>query len=165
VALLSVYPDEPVASHRWQKIADALGNRTARQVASHAQKYFIRLAREGQPVPASVHFKVCFCGFDFLVSFVPRRVFRGWCDGMSAVSFTVSLPLRLVCFRFVVVRGVMSCRLRGAAPLILFCVALGSRGTKASTLSQTKGAAALERRYACILLYCFFSLSVTGGVC
>ena len=55
--LLEIYPDEPVASHRWQKIADALGNRTARQVASHAQKYFIRLAKEGQSVPGGMYLK------------------------------------------------------------------------------------------------------------
>lgn len=59
--LLDIFPDEPVASHRWQKIADALGNRTARQVASHAQKYFIRLTKLGQPLPGGTYLKVTVC--------------------------------------------------------------------------------------------------------
>lgn len=49
--LLTVFPDEEIAAHRWQKIARALGNRTPRQVASRVQKFFIRLAKEGKPIP------------------------------------------------------------------------------------------------------------------
>jgi len=49
--LLEIYPDEAIASHRWKKIANALGNRTPKQVASRTQKYFIKLAKQGKPVP------------------------------------------------------------------------------------------------------------------
>ncbi|XP_012940049.1 ZZ-type zinc finger-containing protein 3 [Aplysia californica] len=50
-SLLVQFPPEEVESRRWAKIADALGNRTPIQVASRVQKYFLRLAREGLPVP------------------------------------------------------------------------------------------------------------------
>lgn len=49
--LLVKFPPEEVESRRWQKIAIALGNRTTQQVASRVQKYFIKLARAGLPVP------------------------------------------------------------------------------------------------------------------
>ncbi|XP_073859508.1 ZZ-type zinc finger-containing protein 3 isoform X3 [Macaca fascicularis] len=49
--LLIKYPPEEVESRRWQKIADELGNRTAKQVASRVQKYFIKLTKAGIPVP------------------------------------------------------------------------------------------------------------------
>ncbi|CAB1413446.1 unnamed protein product [Pleuronectes platessa] len=49
--LLVKFPPEEVESRRWQKIADALGNRTAKQVASRVQKYFIKLTKAGIPVP------------------------------------------------------------------------------------------------------------------
>uniref|UniRef100_A0A8C8IPQ9 ZZ-type zinc finger-containing protein 3 n=1 Tax=Oncorhynchus tshawytscha TaxID=74940 RepID=A0A8C8IPQ9_ONCTS len=49
--LLLQFPPEEVESKRWQKIADALGNRTAKQVASRVQKYFIKLTKAGIPVP------------------------------------------------------------------------------------------------------------------
>lgn len=49
--LLVKYPPEEVESRRWQKIAVSLGNRTTQQVASRVQKYFIKLARAGLPVP------------------------------------------------------------------------------------------------------------------
>ncbi|XP_075413516.1 ZZ-type zinc finger-containing protein 3 isoform X1 [Tenrec ecaudatus] len=49
--LLLKYPPEEVESRRWQKIADELGNRTAKQVASRVQKYFIKLTKAGIPVP------------------------------------------------------------------------------------------------------------------
>jgi hypothetical protein len=52
--LLLIYPDETVAAHRWKKIADALGNRTPKQVASRTQKYFIKLAKKGKPVPGKM---------------------------------------------------------------------------------------------------------------
>ncbi|KAG5285529.1 hypothetical protein AALO_G00004410 [Alosa alosa] len=49
--LLVKFPPEEVEAKRWQKIADALGNRTAKQVASRVQKYFIKLTKAGIPVP------------------------------------------------------------------------------------------------------------------
>ncbi|XP_054914216.1 ZZ-type zinc finger-containing protein 3 isoform X1 [Poeciliopsis prolifica] len=49
--LLVKFPPEEVESKRWQKIADELGNRTAKQVASRVQKYFIKLTKAGIPVP------------------------------------------------------------------------------------------------------------------
>ncbi|KAL5012453.1 hypothetical protein ScPMuIL_011004 [Solemya velum] len=49
--LLVQYPPEEVEAKRWQKIASALGNRTLQQVASRVQKYFIKLAKAGLPVP------------------------------------------------------------------------------------------------------------------
>lgn len=49
--LLLKYPPEEVESKRWQKIAEELGNRTAKQVASRVQKYFIKLTKAGIPVP------------------------------------------------------------------------------------------------------------------
>ncbi|XP_026854125.2 ZZ-type zinc finger-containing protein 3 [Electrophorus electricus] len=49
--LLEKFPPEEVESKRWQKIADELGNRTAKQVASRVQKYFIKLTKAGIPVP------------------------------------------------------------------------------------------------------------------
>jgi hypothetical protein len=52
--LLLIYPDEGVAAKRWKKIAAALGNRTPKQVASRTQKYFIKLAMEGKPVPGKL---------------------------------------------------------------------------------------------------------------
>jgi len=51
---LEVYPDEAVASNRWRKIAKALGGRTPKQVASRTQKYFIKLAKQGKPVPGKI---------------------------------------------------------------------------------------------------------------
>ncbi|GAB1607753.1 ZZ-type zinc finger-containing protein 3-like [Argonauta hians] len=49
--LLVKHPPEEIESRRWQKIAAALGNRTTQQVASRVQKYFIKLAKAGLPVP------------------------------------------------------------------------------------------------------------------
>ncbi|XP_070973718.1 ZZ-type zinc finger-containing protein 3-like [Oncorhynchus clarkii lewisi] len=49
--LLLQFSPEEVESKRWQKIADALGNRTSKQVASRVQKYFIKLTKAGIPVP------------------------------------------------------------------------------------------------------------------
>ncbi|XP_013089209.2 ZZ-type zinc finger-containing protein 3-like isoform X1 [Biomphalaria glabrata] len=50
-SLLIQFPPEEIESRRWAKIAEALGNRTPVQVASRVQKYFVRLAKEGLPVP------------------------------------------------------------------------------------------------------------------
>ncbi|KAJ2712805.1 hypothetical protein H4R19_002566 [Coemansia spiralis] len=52
--LLAEFPEEEVANHRWRKISEALGTRTMRQVASRVQKYFIKLAKAGLPVPGRV---------------------------------------------------------------------------------------------------------------
>ncbi|KAL0089708.1 Homeodomain-like DNA binding domain-containing transcription factor [Phycomyces blakesleeanus] len=52
--LLEIYPDEPVQAQRFNKISSALGTRTARQVASRVQKYFIKLAKLGLPVPGRI---------------------------------------------------------------------------------------------------------------
>ncbi|CAM0142729.1 hypothetical protein VKS41_002712 [Umbelopsis sp. WA50703] len=52
--LLVIYPDEPVQAQRFNKIAAALGTRTARQVGSRVQKYFIKLAKNGLPVPGRI---------------------------------------------------------------------------------------------------------------
>jgi hypothetical protein len=52
--LLLKYPPEDVEAKRWQKIASALGNRSTAQVASRVQKYFIKLAKAGLPVPGRV---------------------------------------------------------------------------------------------------------------
>lgn len=49
--LLLEYPPEKIESRRWEKVASALGNRTATQVASRVQKYFIKLTKAGIPVP------------------------------------------------------------------------------------------------------------------
>ena len=49
--LLTKFPPEEVEAKRWQKIASALGNRTLAQVASRVQKYFIKLAKAGLPIP------------------------------------------------------------------------------------------------------------------
>ncbi|XP_076347629.1 ada2a-containing complex component 1 isoform X2 [Tachypleus tridentatus] len=49
--LLIQFPPEEVEARRWKKIAAALGNRTPIQVASRVQKYFIKLAKAGLPVP------------------------------------------------------------------------------------------------------------------
>ncbi|ESO98939.1 hypothetical protein LOTGIDRAFT_187172 [Lottia gigantea] len=49
--LLIKYPPEDVEAKRYHKIATALGNRTAQQVASRVQKYFIKLAKAGLPIP------------------------------------------------------------------------------------------------------------------
>lgn len=49
--LLLEHPPEEVEAKRWAKIAKALGNRTPIQVASRVQKYFIKLAKAGLPIP------------------------------------------------------------------------------------------------------------------
>ncbi|KAG2219801.1 hypothetical protein INT45_001133 [Circinella minor] len=52
--LLEIYPDEQVQAQRYNKISKALGTRSAKQVASRVQKYFIKLAKLGLPVPGRV---------------------------------------------------------------------------------------------------------------
>ncbi|XP_055911911.1 ZZ-type zinc finger-containing protein 3 [Eupeodes corollae] len=52
--LLIEYPVEPVEMRRFAKIAHALGNRTAQQVASRVQKFFKKLHSVGMPVPGRI---------------------------------------------------------------------------------------------------------------
>ncbi|KAG9295367.1 hypothetical protein G9A89_013396 [Geosiphon pyriformis] len=52
--LLAIYPEEEIQSHRFKKISSALGTRTPKQVASRVQKYFIKLAKHGLPVPGRI---------------------------------------------------------------------------------------------------------------
>lgn len=66
--LLEVYPDEPVQSQRFLKISKALGTRTTKQVASRVQKYFIKLAKLGLPVPGRVSIPVSHCLLLFVIS-------------------------------------------------------------------------------------------------
>ncbi|XP_011495608.1 PREDICTED: ZZ-type zinc finger-containing protein 3 [Ceratosolen solmsi marchali] len=49
--LLIKYPPEDIEMRRWTKIANALGNRTPKQVSSRVQKYFIKLMKAGLPIP------------------------------------------------------------------------------------------------------------------
>ncbi|XP_046391372.1 ZZ-type zinc finger-containing protein 3 [Ischnura elegans] len=49
--LLLEFPPEEIETRRWEKIAEALGNRTAKQVQSRVQKYFIKLQKAGLPIP------------------------------------------------------------------------------------------------------------------
>ena len=49
--LLLKYPPEEVENRRWEKIANELPNRTPQQVTSRVQKYFIKLAKAGLPIP------------------------------------------------------------------------------------------------------------------
>ncbi len=49
--LLLRFPSEEVEMERWKKIASALGNRTAIQVQSRTQKYFLKLQKAGLPIP------------------------------------------------------------------------------------------------------------------
>ncbi|KAJ3052642.1 ZZ-type zinc finger-containing protein 3 [Rhizophlyctis rosea] len=51
VSLLEIFPEEPVAQRRFEKIASAIGTRTARQVGSRVQKYFAELKAAGLPLP------------------------------------------------------------------------------------------------------------------
>lgn len=52
--LLLIYPPEPIELRRFKKIAAALGNRTAKQVTSRVQKYFLKLYKEGLPIPGRI---------------------------------------------------------------------------------------------------------------
>jgi hypothetical protein len=49
--LLIEFPPEDNEAARWRKIANKLGTRTPLQVQSHCQKYFIKLAKAGLPIP------------------------------------------------------------------------------------------------------------------
>ena len=55
--LLMEFPSEEVEMERWKKIAKALGNRTAVQVQSRTQKYFIKLQKAGLPIPGKAKSK------------------------------------------------------------------------------------------------------------
>jgi hypothetical protein len=50
--LLVQFPSEDVEMERWKKVAAALGNRTAVQVQSRVQKYFLKLQKAGLPIPS-----------------------------------------------------------------------------------------------------------------
>lgn len=52
--LLVKHPPQLVEAGRWKKIAEELGNRTVKQVASRVQKYFIKLTKAGLQVPGRV---------------------------------------------------------------------------------------------------------------
>ena len=52
--LLHEYPSEDVEMERWKKIAGSLGNRTAIQVQSRVQKYFLKLHKAGLPIPGKL---------------------------------------------------------------------------------------------------------------
>ena len=49
--LLLEFPPEENEAQRCRKIANKLGTRTPLQVQSHCQKYFIKLAKAGLPIP------------------------------------------------------------------------------------------------------------------
>ena len=49
--LLERFPTEETEMERWKKIASEMGNRTAVQVQSRVQKYFLKLHRAGLPIP------------------------------------------------------------------------------------------------------------------
>lgn len=49
--LLLEFPPEDNEAQRFRKIANKLGTRTPLQVQSHCQKYFIKLAKAGLPIP------------------------------------------------------------------------------------------------------------------
>ena len=52
--LLHEYPSEDIEMERWKKIASSLGNRTAIQVQSRVQKYFLKLHKAGLPIPGKL---------------------------------------------------------------------------------------------------------------
>jgi hypothetical protein len=68
--LLDVFPDEPIQAQRFNKISKALGTRTPKQVASRVQKYFIKLAKRGLPVPGRITIPVSFFFFFFFLSII-----------------------------------------------------------------------------------------------
>ncbi|KAB7507914.1 ZZ-type zinc finger-containing protein 3, partial [Armadillidium nasatum] len=72
--LLIKYPDEPIASKRYAKIAKELGTRTLMQVQSRVQKYFIALKKEGLPVP----------GRDPKTAMLRNTRKRAYCNHVSA---------------------------------------------------------------------------------
>ncbi|XP_028394726.1 ZZ-type zinc finger-containing protein 3-like isoform X2 [Dendronephthya gigantea] len=76
--LLQVFPQELVEAKRWSKIAHALGNRTPKQVASRVQKYFIKLARSGLPIPGRE---------PNLTRVLPKQLPRARSSQQQAVSF------------------------------------------------------------------------------
>ncbi|KAJ3044222.1 ZZ-type zinc finger-containing protein 3 [Rhizophlyctis rosea] len=51
VDLLELFPEEPVHQRRLEKIAAAMGTRTARQVGRRVQKLFEQLRAAGKPLP------------------------------------------------------------------------------------------------------------------
>ncbi|XP_062515907.1 ZZ-type zinc finger-containing protein 3-like isoform X2 [Corticium candelabrum] len=49
--LLVKYPSEETETRRWEKIAREMPHRAPKQIASRVQKYFIKLAKAGLPIP------------------------------------------------------------------------------------------------------------------
>lgn len=54
--LLHEFPPEAVESQRFVKIANAMGNRTPKQIASRVQKFFKKLNDANLPIPGSSSF-------------------------------------------------------------------------------------------------------------
>ncbi len=67
---LLLYPPEDNEAARFRKIADKLGTRTPLQVQSHCQKYFIKLAKAGLPIPGRM---------PNLKTYVTKKGVRGKC--------------------------------------------------------------------------------------
>ncbi|GLV46641.1 Ada2a-containing complex component 1 [Carabus blaptoides fortunei] len=52
--LLIKFPPEAIEMRRYKKVAEALGNRTVKQVMSRVQKYFLKLHNAGLPIPGRI---------------------------------------------------------------------------------------------------------------
>ncbi len=68
--LLLEFPPEENEAARFRKIATKLGTRTPLQVQSHCQKYFIKLAKAGLPIPGRM---------PNLKTYVTKKGVRGRC--------------------------------------------------------------------------------------
>ena len=68
--LLLEFPPEDNEAARFRKIAQKLGTRTPLQVQSHCQKYFIKLAKAGLPIPGRM---------PNLKTYVTKKGVRGKC--------------------------------------------------------------------------------------
>jgi hypothetical protein len=88
--LLIEFPPEDNEAARWRKIANKLGTRTPLQVQSHCQKYFIKLAKAGLPIPGRM---------PNLKTYVVRKgnrgnrrssLMRGACMSVATTSSTTS---------------------------------------------------------------------------
>lgn len=92
--LLQIYPPEQVEMRRFEKIAAALKTRTPLQVASHVQKYFIKLARAGLPVPGKVPNIANYGGKWKKVSFTKPNAFTVVYSLLQLLSFQSSRSKR-----------------------------------------------------------------------
>ncbi|XP_014666521.1 PREDICTED: ZZ-type zinc finger-containing protein 3-like [Priapulus caudatus] len=86
--LLITYPPEEVEARRWQKIAKALGNRTSQQVASRVQKYFIKLARAGLPIPGRTPNLACHVVKRFGMGARSARSAYPYCNSTFLASYS-----------------------------------------------------------------------------